>query len=265
MSKSVDGVSWVIGAGSGIGRAIAVRLARSGGNVVVSGRRVDHLDDVVQSIRAEGGRATALPVDVADAEAMRTAHLLIARDHGHVGVLIFAAGLNTPERWWESLTAERFQDIVNVNLNGAVNSIVPVLPGMREAGGGTIVLVGSWSGWRFMSVASAAYSASKSGLAALVETLNDQEGRSGIRATHLVPAEVDTEIAATRPVPPTEDERKAMLDPDDIARVTQSIIELPRHVCINEIVISGVLNGIYLRDSYYKGEVRVAGRRDLLD
>jgi NADP-dependent 3-hydroxy acid dehydrogenase YdfG len=89
-----------------------------------------------------------------------------------------------------------------------------------------------------MSVAAAAYSASKSALASLAESLNDQEGRSGIRTTLLIPGEVDTEIASTRPVPPTPEERRAMLDPDDIGRVVQSIVDLPDHVCVNEVVVS---------------------------
>jgi NADP-dependent 3-hydroxy acid dehydrogenase YdfG len=107
-----------------------------------------------------------------------------------------------------------------------------------------------------MSVAGAAYSASKMGLGAIVDSLNDQEGRSGIAATLVIPAEVRTEIMQTRPTPLTEPELAAMLDPDVVGLVIKNIVELPRHVCINEVVVSSVLNGIYLRDSAYHGPVR---------
>lgn len=252
------GVVWVIGGGSGIGRATAVRLARAGRTVVVSGRRADALAATVAEIESVGGKALALPVDVTDAEATKAARDEISERLGSVGTLIFAAGTNVRERWWDTLDTDSFRSVLDVNLTSAVTAVSAVLPGMRAAGGGRIFIVGSWAGWRYMSVAGAAYAASKFGLASVVESLNDQEGRAGIRATLVIPGEVETEIMKTRPVQLSAEELAAMLRPDDIAMMIENIVRLPARVTVNEVVVSGVLNGIYLRDSAYQGAVRVS-------
>lgn len=260
-NRSASELVWVIGGGSGIGRATALRLAASGRRVVVSGRRPDALDETVRQMRGVSrGDIEAVPVDASNPDSLVGAHEHIARVHGPVGTLVFAAGTNLGvNRWWSELTPADFRAVVDVNLNAAVGAISAVLPDMREVGGGRIFVIGSWAGWRYMSVAGAAYSATKTGLASIVESLNDQEGRSGIRATLVIPGEVNTEILLTRPVPPSDEEKAALLDPDDIARIVENISDLPFRVCVNEVVVSGVLNGIYLRDSKYPGRVAIDG------
>lgn len=257
MTPTTPEVTWIIGGGSGIGKATARRLAGGNRVIVVSGRRADRLDATVDEIRAAGYAVYALQLDATDTAATAAAHQSIRDRYGPVATIVFAAGTNLHEqRWWQSLAPDGFASIVDANLKSAVNVVASVLPDMRTAGGGRIVILGSWAGWRYMSVAGAAYSASKMGLGAIVDSLNDQEGRSGIAATLVIPAEVRTEIMQTRPTPLTEPELAAMLDPDVVGLVIKNIVELPRHVCINEVVVSSVLNGIYLRDSAYHGPVR---------
>lgn len=259
MTRTTLEVIWIIGGGSGIGKATAIRLAGEDRIVVVSGRRADRLDATVDEVRAAGHHAAALQVDATDTAATAAAHRSIRDRYGPVATVVFAAGTNLHEqRWWQSLTPDGFASIVDVNLNAAVNVVTSVLPDMRAAGGGRVVVLGSWAGWRYMSVAGAAYSASKMGLGAIVDSLNDQEGRAGIAATLVIPAEVRTEIMQTRPTALTEQELAAMLDPDVIGLVVKNIVDLPPHVCVNEVVVSSVFNGIYLRDSAYRGPVRTA-------
>lgn len=260
MITKTNDVTWVIGGGSGIGRATAIQLAAAGRAVAVSGRRADALAETVERIEEVGGLAVVIPLDATDPSAVRAAAESIQDQLGTIRTLVFAAGTNVVARWWEELDPDDFRAVLNVNLTSAVDAIAAVLPGMRAAGGGRIFILGSWAGWRFMSVASAAYSASKLGLSAIVESLNDQEGRSGVSATLVIPGEVETEIMFTRPQPPSAAELAAMLRPEDIAQMIENIADMPSHVCVNEVVISGVLNGIYLRDSYYHGPVKVRGR-----
>lgn len=249
---------WIVGGGSGIGRAAALQLAGPHRDIIVSGRRADRLAAVAGEIRTDGHQARGLPLDATDPAATDAAYRTIRGQHPSVSTLVFAAGTNLHEqRWWKSLTPKDFASVIDTNLTAAVNAITAVLPDMRTAGGGRIIVLGSWAGWRYMSVAGAAYSASKMGLGALVDSLNDQEGRLGIAATLVVPAEVRTEIMQTRPTALSQDELAVMLDPQVVGLVITSIVDLPRHVCVNEIVVSSVRNGIYLRDSAFRGPTTV--------
>jgi NADP-dependent 3-hydroxy acid dehydrogenase YdfG len=240
----VDEVSWVVGGGSGIGRAAAVALARTG-PVVVSGRRPDALQDTVAAVAAEGHQAHAETLDVRSDEDVTAVAARIAATHGPITRLVFSAGTNTPRRWWDDLSPSDFADVTDVNLTGAVRAVQAVLPGMTARGDGLVVLVSSWAGWRFSPGAGAAYSASKTALGALAETLNQQSGRSGVRATHLCPGEVATDILDTRPVPPSAADRALMLSPADVGDAVAWLASRPAGVCVNELVISPTANANY--------------------
>lgn len=239
------GVSWVIGGGSGIGRGAAEALAASGRLVAVSGRRVDELERTVSDIEAAGGRAVAVPVDVGDAASVASARTEIETEHGPIDVLVYSAGTNVTNRYWSDTTPEDFARVLDVNLTGATRAVLAVLDGMRANGGGLVVLVSSWAGWRFSPGAGAAYSTSKTAMGALAETLNAQERHAGIRATHLCPGEVRTDILRTRPIVPSEAEQELMLTPADLGAAVRFIADLPARVCVNELVITPTSNSSY--------------------
>lgn len=231
----MDRVAWVIGGGSGIGRAAAVALAASGARVVVSGRRAESLDETVS---LAGDRVTAIPFDATDADALLAAHDGISATHGPVTELVVAAGLNTPKRTWRDQSMSEFQAIVDTNLTAVARAIDVVLPSMRDAARGTIVVVSSYAGWLPTANSGVAYSASKTALASLCVQLNLQEGAGGIRATHLCPGDVDSDFLGMRPVVPDEAARQRMLRPEDVARAIQFVIDSPPHVRIDELVIT---------------------------
>jgi NAD(P)-dependent dehydrogenase (short-subunit alcohol dehydrogenase family) len=242
---TTKGLAWITGGGTGIGLAAALRMAQAGWQVVVSGRRQAELDAACAAIAAAGGRAEALPLDVSDAAAVQAAaDALIAR-HGRIDALVCSAGTNIPNRYWKDLTAEAFARVSAINLNGVAFCAGAVLPAMRRQGSGTIVVVSSWAGWRYLPFTGAAYAATKQALSPLVESLNDQEGGNGIRATHVCPGEVATPILRSRPIPPPEEDIARMLKPEDVAAAIAYAIEAPAHVCLNEIVISPTWNRIY--------------------
>ena len=122
----------------------------------------------------------------------------------------------------------------------SVSLIDVVLPGLRARGGGQIVVVSSYSAWRFSPHAGVAYTASKTALAAICASLNAQEAGSGIRACHLCPGDVDTDFLALRPQAPDAEARQVMLSPDDVARAVLFVLNSPPHVRIDELVISPV-------------------------
>ena len=230
--------AWVTGAGSGMGRASALAAARQGRPVALSGRRRETLEEVAAEIRAGGGTALVVPLDVTDRSAVREAAARIAHELGPVEALVLSAGRNAPQRYWRDQDLEEFAAITETNLLGPVAVIDAVLPGMREREAGTVVLISSYSAWRFSPDAGTAYSASKTALGPLAATLNAQENAHGIRACHLCPGDVDSDFLDQRPVVPDAAARAAMLTAEDVGRAVAFVLDSPPHVVIDELVIS---------------------------
>lgn len=239
-------VAWVTGGGSGIGAAAAAALGAEGARVVVSGRRADALAGVVAGLRDQGVDAQAEALDVADADAVARAAARIEAKHGAVGLLVCSAGTNVPNRFWNDSDAASFDRVVGINLSGVAHCVRAVLPGMRAAGGGTIAVVSSWAGRHYLQFTGPAYGASKAGLGPLVESINAEEGRHGIRASLVMPGEVATPILKSRPVPPSDEEMARMLQPQDVAEVIRFLATAPAHVCMNEVLVAPTWNRIYV-------------------
>lgn len=237
-----DRTVWVTGAGSGMGRAAAVRAAAAGWRVALTGRRVDALRETAAQVEAAGGTAVIAQADVQDLDSLRDAYDTIRENDGSLSALVLAAGLNAPKRSWADQSMDEFQRIVQTNLTAVAATIDFALPELRRTAG-TVVVVSSVAGWRFAANAGVAYSASKSALAALCASLNAQETASGVRACHLCPGDVDTDFLALRPQVPGDEARSVMLTADDVARAVQFVLDSPAHVRINELVITPTAQG----------------------
>jgi NAD(P)-dependent dehydrogenase (short-subunit alcohol dehydrogenase family) len=177
----------VVGGGSGIGKAIATALIARGGRVAVCGRRAARLDEVV---RASGGSAIALPCDVADPTA-RSGLLARARDLlGGLDGFVCAAGVaaHTP-------IGSIAEDALRAQLE--VNLVAPMRLGEEGlqviAPGGAMLFVTSTLALRPLPE-TMVYSASKAGLAAVVQALAAAGAARGIRASSVCPAAIDTEM-----------------------------------------------------------------------
>ncbi len=229
--------AWVTGGGSGVGEACALALSAAGLDVVVSGRRAGRLEAVVAAVRAAGGRAQALPLDVADPDAVAAAGAELA-DVGGVDVLVAAAGLNTRRRHWDDLDLPAADAVVATNLTGLAHCVAAVLPGMRERRDGQVVVVSSRAAVQRSPGAGAAYRMSKAGAGHLVASLNDDLHAQGVRATHLCPGDVATDFVDARPQVPDAAARAVMLTPDDVARAVVFVVSSPARVRVDELVIS---------------------------
>ena len=232
-------VLWVTGAGSGMGRSSAVAAARSGRRVALSGRREDALTETAGLVEDAGGEALVVALEVGDPAAVARARDRVVGRWGGVDDLVLAAGLNNPRRAWEDQTVDGFAEVVSTNLTGVVTVVDAALPHLREAGG-QVVVVSSYAGWRFSPGAGVAYSASKTALTAVCQTLNAQEARHGVRACHLCPGDVDTDFLRMRPNVPGAEARAVMLTADDVARAVLFVLDSPAHVRVDELVISPV-------------------------
>lgn len=233
----MDRVLWVTGAGSGMGRAAAVSAATNGWRVALSGRREAALRETENLITTAGGTAMVAPLDVRDTDQIAGAHASITAAWGPVADLVLSAGLNSPRRAWRDQRMTDFSDIVGTNLVAVAAVIDEALPDLRR-NAGSVVVISSFAGWRPSPNAGVAYSASKTALSALCDSLNNQEAEHGVRACNLCPGDVDSDFLALRPNVPNTDARAVMLTPDDIGRAVQFVLDSPAHVRINELVIT---------------------------
>lgn len=254
--RNLDGlVAWVTGAGTGIGEAAALALARQGMTLVLSGRRRDKLEAVAGQI---GEAAHIAVLDVADHAAVAVAARDLIARHGRLDVLVSSAGLNVVDRHWHQLTPADWDRVIRVDLDGAFYCAHAVLPTMIEQGDGLIVNVSSWAGNHVSLVTGPAYTAAKHAMNAMTETINMEAGLHGVRACAVCPGEVATPILDNRPVPPSAEDRALMVQPEDCGEIIAFLARLPRHVCINELTVSPTWNRGYV------GQARaLAGRQPL--
>jgi len=238
-------IAWVTGGGSGIGLAGATELAKAGCKVIISGRDAAKLAQAAKEAGAHGS-VEAIPLDVADRNAVKRVADAILAKYGAVDILVNSAGVNTPKRFWKETDAENFDKVFAINLNGAMYTSLAVLHAMRAKGAGTIINIASFAGWYPSYLTGPAYIASKAALMALTHSFNIEECVAGLRATAICPGEVATPILEKRPVPPSQAERVRMLQEEDLGRTIRFVAEMPPRVCINELVISPVWNRIYI-------------------
>ncbi len=231
----------ITGAGSGVGRATAIALAREGWRVALIGRRPETLEATAALL---GGGSTSpgpapviCPCDISDESQVARAGEAVLRQLGHVDALINAAGTNTPERSLEVLSPANYRHLVGTNLDGAYWCLQAFLPSMRARGQGVVVNVISESARQASPKAGPAYSASKFGLLGLTQAINAEERSRGIRACALLPGDIDTPLLDKRPTPPGPDARARMLQPEDVASCVLFVLNLPSRVVVEELLV----------------------------
>jgi NADP-dependent 3-hydroxy acid dehydrogenase YdfG len=246
MSSLQSKVAWVTGAGTGIGLAGAHALAAAGATVVMSGRRTDVLQREAEAIRKAGGKVEVEALDVSNATSVKRVAEAILGRHGHCDILVNSAGLNNPTRYWRDQTVESWDQVVRINFDGTFYCTHAILPAMRARKDGVVINISSWAGVYTSSLVGAAYNGTKAAVISLTETINMEECVNNIRACAICPAEVATPIMDRRPIPPSPEERKKMLQPADLGETIRWVAAQPPHVCINEIIISPTWNRMYV-------------------
>lgn len=227
----------VTGAGSGVGRAVSLALAREGWQVALVGRTIETLNQTVRSGGSDTGKLIPFACDIGDPEAVSVVGREILARLGSVEALVNAAGTNVPQRSLEVLSPADYRLMMDTNLNGAYYCTQAFLPGMRRQGSGTIVHIVSDAGKQASPKAGPAYAMSKFGLAGLVQSINAEERSRGIRACGIFPGDIDTPLLERRPTPPQAEARARMLKPEDVARCVSLVINLPSHAVVEELVI----------------------------
>jgi len=240
-------VAWITGAGSGIGEAAAFALAEDGAAVVLTGRRRAPLDDVARRIEAAGGTAHVREGDLGNSGTTERIAAFVKERLGRLDILVNNAGLNILDRAWSKLKPSAIDDVIAANLNGAFYCVTAALPMMQEQRDGLLIHTASVAGRWPSIVSGAVYSATKHGVVAMSHTINMEECVNGIRSCVICPGEVATPILDKRPVPVSAEDRAKMLQPADCADLIRYVARAPRHVCLNEIVITPTWNRGYVR------------------
>ena len=245
MSGLANHVAWVTGAGSGIGRATAIALAAAGAKVAITGRSRAPLDETAAAIEKAGGKTFVAPADVTQPDQISAARGWIADALGEVTLLVNNAGWNVPARHWRDLSPESVQTMVATNLAGPFMMVLAVLPAMRAKRSGILVHIASLSATRLHVVSGPAYSATKHGARAMSASLNAEEGIHGIRSICINPGEVATPLLDRRPAPPSTEERRRMVQPEDVAAAVVFCAALPPRACVTDLSIAPTDDELY--------------------
>lgn len=225
----------VTGGGSGVGRAVAVALAKEGMKVLAVGRRRDKLAETASL--ADAGAIQIEPADVGrEADAERVVSMALAL-FGRLDVLVNNAGANIRDRAVEILSVADFDKLIAINLRGAFLMMRAALEPMRTQKDGLIINISSIAGVRASPLGGAAYTASKHGLQGLSGVVSIEESRHGIRSTTICPGEINTPILDERPEPVSAERRAIMLQPEDVAAAVLFVTRLPARAHVPELVI----------------------------
>lgn len=193
---SLEGrVALVTGSGRGLGLEIARAMAGAGAHVLLNGRDAERLEARAGEIRAAGGRASALPFDVADRTAVRTAFAGIERDHGRLDVLVQNVGQRN-RKPLADFSDEEIGALLDVDLASGLVLAREAARLMLPRGAGRLITVTSIAGGHVAKADDAVYSAAKAGLTGMVRALAVEYGPRGLTSNAIAPGFFATETNA---------------------------------------------------------------------
>jgi NAD(P)-dependent dehydrogenase (short-subunit alcohol dehydrogenase family) len=198
-AKPSDGIVWITGASTGIGRALALELVQRGYVVAATARGEEKLSSLAAEAAAQGGRVVPFPCDVTDQARMAATVAAIETELGPIALAVFNAGNYFPAKG-ERLSVENFVKTYEINLFGVVNGLVPAVDAMKGRGFGQVAIVGSVSGYGGLPLASA-YGASKAAVNNMAEALKFDFDKMNIRIQVINPGFVDTPLTEKNTFP----------------------------------------------------------------
>ncbi|GAA3360901.1 SDR family oxidoreductase [Saccharopolyspora gregorii] len=230
----------ITGASSGIGAATARELAARGATVLLGARRTDRLDELVAGIRADGGRAEALAVDVTRRADLQRLVDRAVEGHGRLDVLVSNAGIARVAPMTD-LDVDDWEAMIDVNLRGVLHGISAALPLFRRQGRGHFVTTASTSGLKIVPT-QAVYAGVKNAVRTTMEALRQESTDGSVRTTTISPGYVRTELVdhvedPVRRAQYRQNMAELGIGPDAVARAIAFAVEQPDDVEIGDIVL----------------------------
>jgi len=212
-----DQVALVTGAGSGIGKAAALLLAKEGAKVAVIGRAADQsqLDETTAQIVQDGGSAFTIVADVAQPDQMQAAVKQTGDQWGRIDIVFANAGINGKWAPIEEITPEDWDTTLDINLKGTFLTIKYAVPYLKKQGG-AIIVTASVNGTRmFSNTGASAYATSKAGQVAFTKMIALELAKYKIRANVICPGAIETNIEQnTQKIPNLEKETEPVEFPE---------------------------------------------------
>lgn len=218
----------ITGAGKGIGKAIAIALAKEGVNVILISRTQLDIEQLAIKIENFGVKSLALTADVADINSVNSAVEKALAEFKTIDILINNAGIASFGKFLE-LEPSEWEKIIQVNLMGTYYTTRAVLPNMIERQTGDIINISSTAGLNGNALTSA-YSASKFAVLGLTDSLMQELRKHNIRVTALTPSTVATDMAKDLNL--TDGNPEKVMQPEDIAELIIAQLKLNRRVFI---------------------------------
>lgn len=236
-------IIFVTGATSGFGRAIAVKFAEQGWNIIANGRRVERLLSLKKELEERYKvNVLCLPFDVSDAAAVKQQMDTLPSDWNKIDILVNNAGLALGRDSFDVADMTDWNIMIDTNIKGILHVTKAVLPFMKSHQAGHIINIGSIAG-KETYPAGNVYCATKFAVDALSKSMRIDLLPFGIKVTCIHPGAAETEFSMVRY---KGDQTKAdkiyegytPLFAEDIANITYYCSQLPAHVCINELVVT---------------------------
>ncbi|MBL7959954.1 SDR family NAD(P)-dependent oxidoreductase [bacterium] len=218
----------VTGAGRGIGRAIALALAKEGANLMLAARSKKELDSTADEVRALGVKAAVIQTDMKDEKQVRAMVQASVREFGALHILINNAGLGYFKPAAE-LTTSEWDEMFSVNLRGVFIATQAAIPHLRSAKESFVINIASLAGKNTFTGGSG-YAATKWGLRAFSQCLMLEERQHGIRVLAVCPGSVDTSFS-------THSAKKDIIRPEDVADTIIMALRMPQRSMVSEIDI----------------------------
>lgn len=233
----------ITGATAGIGKACAEKFAVSGYDIIITGRRQDRLIQIKSELEQQHGiEVLTLCFDVQDRQAVQDAIASIPEAWQQINVLINNAGLALGRDSFDEADLDDWETMLNSNVHGLLYVSRAVLPFMLAQQGGHIVNMGSVAGKEVYENGNV-YCASKFAVDAITKSMRIDLLKKNIKVTGVHPGAVETEFSLVRFKGDAETARAAYkgftpLTPEDVADTVFYCVNLPAHVCINDVVIT---------------------------
>jgi NAD(P)-dependent dehydrogenase (short-subunit alcohol dehydrogenase family) len=215
-----DKVALITGAGSGIGRAAALRLAKEGARIGALGIDEKDLNSVVRQIERGEGKAIPLVADVSKPEEMQQAVETLAKEYGRIDIVFANAGINGVWAPLEELKPDEWDNTLSINLKGTFLTVKYALPYLKKRGG-SVIVTSSVNGTRiFSNTGATAYSSSKAAQVAFTKMIALELAKHKIRANVICPGAIETNIEESTEKRSLEEAREPVEYPEGAIPLT---------------------------------------------